>query len=107
MGHVWRTSDFGNTNARRKDCPTHFDANAIAFTTVKPTTASLHHHHLITRTVTTTPYPVEQMEDAGNDPYIYSTNDFVGGQIFEFDPTAGTTKELRWKKLVLSRPRCV
>ncbi|PQM35241.1 beta-amyrin synthase-like [Prunus yedoensis var. nudiflora] len=46
-----------------------------------------------------------KVADAGNDPYIYSTNDFVGGQIFEFDPTAGTPEELRWKKLVLSRPR--
>ncbi|KAB2604502.1 beta-amyrin synthase-like [Pyrus ussuriensis x Pyrus communis] len=31
--------------------------------------------------------------DGGNDPYIYSTNNFVGRQIFEFDPEAGTTEE--------------
>ncbi|KAM1430091.1 hypothetical protein ACFX2I_046204 [Malus domestica] len=34
-----------------------------------------------------------KIADGGNDPYIYSTNNFVGRQIFEFDPEAGTTEE--------------
>ncbi|KAL6285250.1 hypothetical protein ACE6H2_009640 [Prunus campanulata] len=34
-----------------------------------------------------------KVADGGNDPYIYSTNDFVGRQIFEFDPEAGTPEE--------------
>ncbi|XP_048428397.1 beta-amyrin synthase-like isoform X3 [Pyrus x bretschneideri] len=34
-----------------------------------------------------------KVADGGNDPYIYSTNNFVGRQIFEFDPEAGTTEE--------------
>ncbi|KAE8651576.1 hypothetical protein Csa_023484 [Cucumis sativus] len=31
--------------------------------------------------------------DGGNDPYIYSMNNFVGRQIWEFDPNAGTPEE--------------
>ena len=27
------------------------------------------------------------------DPYLYSTNNFLGRQIFEFDPNAGTPEE--------------
>ncbi|XP_022155639.1 beta-amyrin synthase [Momordica charantia] len=34
-----------------------------------------------------------KIADGGNDPYIYSTNDFVGRQIWEFDPQAGTPEE--------------
>ncbi|XP_048448037.1 beta-amyrin synthase-like isoform X3 [Pyrus x bretschneideri] len=34
-----------------------------------------------------------KVADGGNAPYIYSTNNFVGRQIFEFDPEAGTTEE--------------
>ncbi|TQE12502.1 hypothetical protein C1H46_001893 [Malus baccata] len=34
-----------------------------------------------------------KVAEGGNDPYIYSTNNFVGRQIFEFDPEAGTTEE--------------
>ncbi|XP_028952932.1 beta-amyrin synthase-like isoform X5 [Malus domestica] len=34
-----------------------------------------------------------KVADGGNDPYIYSTNNFVGRQIFEFDPEAGTTEQ--------------
>lgn len=31
----------------------------------------------------------------GNDPYLFTTNDFVGRQIWEFDPDAGTPDELQ------------
>ena len=31
--------------------------------------------------------------DGGNDPYIFSTNNFVGRQIWEFDPDYGTPEE--------------
>ncbi|GMN62235.1 hypothetical protein TIFTF001_031324 [Ficus carica] len=34
-----------------------------------------------------------KIADGGNDPYIFSTNKFVGRQIWEFDPTAGTPEE--------------
>ncbi|KAL6285244.1 hypothetical protein ACE6H2_009634 [Prunus campanulata] len=34
-----------------------------------------------------------KVADGGNDLYIYSTNDFVGRQIFEFDAEAGTPEE--------------
>ncbi|GJV32136.1 hypothetical protein Tco_1392536 [Tanacetum coccineum] len=29
----------------------------------------------------------------GNDPYLFSTNNFVGRQILEFDPDVGTLSE--------------
>ncbi|RVW89344.1 Germanicol synthase [Vitis vinifera] len=42
-----------------------------------------------------------KVADGGNDPYIYSTNNFVGRQIWEFDPDYGTQKsELRSRQLV-------
>ncbi|WJZ95683.1 hypothetical protein VitviT2T_014434 [Vitis vinifera] len=34
-----------------------------------------------------------KIADGGNDPYIFSTNNFVGRQIWEFDPDYGTPKE--------------
>ena len=34
-----------------------------------------------------------KVADGGNDPYIYTTNNFVGRQIWEFDPDYGTTEE--------------
>jgi beta-amyrin synthase len=34
-----------------------------------------------------------KIADGGNDPYIFSTNNFVGRQIWEYDPEAGTPKE--------------
>ncbi|RVX13520.1 Germanicol synthase [Vitis vinifera] len=41
-----------------------------------------------------------KVADGGNDPYIYSTNNFVGRQIWEFDADYGTQKsELRSKQL--------
>ncbi|KAJ9693194.1 hypothetical protein PVL29_012090 [Vitis rotundifolia] len=34
-----------------------------------------------------------KIADGGNDPYIFSANNFVGRQIWEFDPDYGTPKE--------------
>ncbi|WJZ95700.1 hypothetical protein VitviT2T_014448 [Vitis vinifera] len=34
-----------------------------------------------------------KVADGGNDPYIYSTNNFVGRQIWEFDSDCGTPEE--------------
>nr|QYO90092.1 beta-amyrin synthase [Sicyos edulis] len=34
-----------------------------------------------------------KIADGGNDPYIYSTNNFIGRQTWEFDPNAGTPEE--------------
>ncbi|XP_045794429.1 beta-amyrin synthase-like isoform X2 [Trifolium pratense] len=34
-----------------------------------------------------------KIADGGNDPYIFSTNNFVGRQIWEYDPKAGTSEE--------------
>ncbi|KAL9671969.1 hypothetical protein QQ045_009543 [Rhodiola kirilowii] len=34
-----------------------------------------------------------RIAESGSDPYIYSTNNFVGRQIWEFDPQAGTPEE--------------
>ncbi|XP_012449516.1 lupeol synthase isoform X3 [Gossypium raimondii] len=31
--------------------------------------------------------------EGGNDPYLYSTNNFLGRQTWEFDPSAGTAEE--------------
>lgn len=31
-----------------------------------------------------------KVAEGGNDPYIYSTNNYVGRQIWEFDPDSGT-----------------
>lgn len=31
-----------------------------------------------------------KVADGGNDPYIYSTNNYVGRQIWEFDPECGS-----------------
>ncbi|RVX03648.1 Beta-Amyrin Synthase 1 [Vitis vinifera] len=34
-----------------------------------------------------------KVADGGTDPYIYTTNNFVGRQIWEFDPDYGTTEQ--------------
>ncbi|KDP37001.1 hypothetical protein JCGZ_06057 [Jatropha curcas] len=34
-----------------------------------------------------------KIAEGGHDPYIYSTNNFLGRQIWEFDPNAGTPEE--------------
>nr|GEX03343.1 phosphatidylinositol-glycan biosynthesis class X protein-like isoform X1 [Tanacetum cinerariifolium] len=34
-----------------------------------------------------------KIAEGGNDPYMYSTNNFVGRQIWEFDPNYGTPEE--------------
>ncbi|GLT69672.1 hypothetical protein SLA2020_418060 [Shorea laevis] len=34
-----------------------------------------------------------KIADGGSDPYIYSTNNFVGRQTWEFDPQAGSPQE--------------
>ncbi|CAM8934469.1 unnamed protein product [Rhodiola kirilowii] len=34
-----------------------------------------------------------KVADGGTDPYLYSTNNFVGRQIWEFDPNARTPEE--------------
>jgi beta-amyrin synthase len=35
-----------------------------------------------------------KIADGGKDPNIFSTNNFVGRQIWEFDPHAGTLEEI-------------
>jgi len=34
-----------------------------------------------------------KIADGGKDPYIFSTNNFVGRQTWEFDPNAGTPEK--------------
>ncbi|RHN39299.1 putative beta-amyrin synthase [Medicago truncatula] len=34
-----------------------------------------------------------KIADGGNDPHIFSTNNFLGRQTWEFDPNAGTSEE--------------
>ncbi|KEH33352.1 putative beta-amyrin synthase [Medicago truncatula] len=34
-----------------------------------------------------------KIADGGKDPYIFTTNNFVGRQTWEFDPDAGTHEE--------------
>jgi beta-amyrin synthase len=34
-----------------------------------------------------------KIAEGGNDPYIFSTNNFAGRQIWEFDPQASTPQE--------------
>ncbi|KAJ9693196.1 hypothetical protein PVL29_012091 [Vitis rotundifolia] len=56
-----------------------------------------------------------KVADGGNDPYIYSTNNFVGRQIWEFDPDFGTPEERAeveaarenfWKNRFPVKPSC-
>ena len=34
-----------------------------------------------------------KIAEGGKDPYLFTTNNFVGRQTWEFDPEAGTPKE--------------
>ncbi|PKI56913.1 hypothetical protein CRG98_022686 [Punica granatum] len=34
-----------------------------------------------------------KIAEGGNSPYLYSTNNYVGRQIWEFDPEAGSPEE--------------
>eukprot|EP00261_Vitis_vinifera_P036673 XP_019077916.1 PREDICTED: cycloartenol Synthase isoform X2 [Vitis vinifera] len=56
-----------------------------------------------------------KVADGGNDPYIYSTNNFVGRQIWEFDADYGTPEERAeveaarenfWKNRFPVKPSC-
>ena len=56
-----------------------------------------------------------KVADGGNDPYMYSTNNFVGRQIWEFDADYGTPEERAeveaarenfWKNRFPVKPSC-